>query len=123
MKVEGVGSTFDLIGNGPEVGKNAEKIREPEKKQIKIEDLKSSPKADEQSLQKTTELLNQAMKIANYHLEFKLYKDTGRYQVKVVDTESQQVIRELPPDDVLEFQTEIIAMLDKMVGLLVDEIA
>lgn len=92
-------------------------------KTIGLEDIKKPPKLNEEGLKKATEILNKAMKISNYHLEFEAYKDSGRYQVKVVDSETKEVIRELPPDDVLDFQTKVIAMLDEMIGLLVDEIA
>jgi len=56
-------------------------------------------------------------------LEFRLHESSGRYQVKVIDTESQQVIREIPAEKMLEFSASVKQMLDKALGILVDETA
>lgn len=120
IKVQGAPAGYFT---GSETVNQADKKAEPEESKIGIEDIKKAMKLDEDGLIQATELLNKAMKISNYHLEFKAYKNSGRYQVKVVDSETKKVIRELPPDDVLDFQTKVIAMLDEMIGLLVDEIA
>ncbi len=42
--------------------------------------------------------------------------------MKVIDSESKEVIREIPPEKLLECSAMIKSMLDKMAGILVDEI-
>ncbi len=74
-------------------------------------------------LKAAVDLTNEAIRITNYHLEFKFHENSGRYQVKVVDTESQQVIREIPAERMLEFSASIKQMLDQALGILVDETA
>ena len=74
-------------------------------------------------LKAAVNLTNEAIRMTNYHLEFKLHESSGRYQVKVVDTESQQVIREIPAERMLEFSASIKQMLDQALGILVDETA
>lgn len=49
---------------------------------------------DAGKLKAAVDLTNEAIRITNYHLEFRLHESSGRYQVKVIDTESQQVIRD-----------------------------
>lgn len=48
-------------------------------------------------------------------LQFSIDKDTGTTVVKVVDTESKKVLRQIPSEEVLE----IAKALDKLQGLLV----
>jgi flagellar protein FlaG len=90
-------------------------------RKIGLEDLKQESKYTENDLITATETVNKALKMSNYHLEFKLHKDSGRYQVKVVDSDTQETIREIPPENVLDFSAQVRHMLDKMIGVLVDE--
>jgi len=78
---------------------------------------------DADKLRVAVKLTNDAIRITNYHLEFRLHEDSGRYHVKVVDSESQKVIREIPPEKMLEFSARIKQILDKALGILVDETA
>jgi len=68
-----------------------------------------------------TEVMNEAMKICNYNLEFKFDKESARMQVKVIDADSQKVIREIPSDQILECSARIRELIDHMAGVLVDE--
>lgn len=88
------------------------------------EDLKKQqPAVDLKSLEEAVKTTNDAIKISNYHLEFKVHEESGRYQVKVVDTNTQQVVREIPPENMLDFSAKVKELLDKAVGVLVDETA
>jgi flagellar protein FlaG len=49
--------------------------------------------------------------------EFKIHEGTGRIHVKLVDNETDEVIREIPPEKILN----LIANIWEMVGILVDE--
>lgn len=84
---------------------------------------KDGKPVDAGTLKAAVNITNDAIRIVNYHLEFRLHEDSGRYQVKVIDSESQKVIREIPPEKMLEFSAHIKQMLDKALGFLVDEIA
>jgi flagellar protein FlaG len=126
MKVEGQGMAWDFSAVKNEVLKPVEvdnDKNEESKQKLKREDVKATPKVNVEELQAATDVLNKAMKISNYHLEFNLHEGSGRYQVKVVDTDSDKVIREIPSENILEMSAKIKDMLDKMVGVLVDELA
>ncbi|MDY0256547.1 flagellar protein FlaG [Gudongella oleilytica] len=49
--------------------------------------------------------------------EFKIHEGTGRMLVKLVDNETDEVIKEIPPEKILD----LIANIWEMVGILVDE--
>lgn len=122
MKIEGQGMAAEFVAVKNESGKAAaEKSYGEDKPKAGLEVIKTKQPIDVERLKSSVEIVNEAMKISNFHLEFRLYKDSGRYQVSVVDSESQKVIRQIPSDDVLEFQAKVTAMLDEMIGLLVDE--
>lgn len=131
MKVDRQGSAADYNPVKSEANKQqiAEKISEAKetksKGQVKLnaEDLKTTQRVDEEDLRSATNVMNEAMKISNYHLQFKVHKESGRVQVKVIDSDSNKVIREIPPDKVLECSAKIKEMLDHMAGILVDELA
>ncbi|HOQ10415.1 MAG TPA: flagellar protein FlaG [Syntrophomonadaceae bacterium] len=93
------------------------------KRRDRAAENKNDKPVDAEKLRAAIELTNDAIRITNYHLEFRLHQDSGRYQVKVIDSQSQEVIREIPPEKMLEFSAHIKQLLDKAMGLLVDEIA
>ncbi|MDD2511040.1 MAG: flagellar protein FlaG, partial [Syntrophomonas sp.] len=63
-----------------------------------------------------------AVKFASCHLEFQPYEDSGRFQVKVVNSLSGEVIKEIPPDYLLDFSIKMKEMINQVVGLFVDEL-
>ena len=79
---------------------------------------------DAQGTQPTAEQLTQAVKQIQdvikqtaQSLQFSIDKDSGSTVVKVVDTESKKVIRQIPSEEVLA----IAKALDKLQGLLVKQ--
>lgn len=53
----------------------------------------------------------------NVNLQFSVHEATGRTVVKVTDQESGKLIREIPPEQVLELAVRI----EEMIGLLFDK--
>lgn len=92
-------------------------------KKLGAAELKKQQAVDPKVLQEAVKVTNEAIRISNYHLEFKIHEDSGRYQVKVVDTDTAEVIREIPPENMLDFSAKVKELLDQAVGLLVDETA
>ncbi len=78
-------------------------------------------KIEKQDLEQAVDIANQSMRMGNYHLEFKMHEGSGRYQVKVVDSETQDLIREIPPEQVLNFAARVKEMLAEELGIIVDE--
>lgn len=100
-----------------------------EKEKITVKELKSneqqSPQQQQQpnkeTVQEAVSVANEAMRISNHHLQFRLHEGSGRYQVKVYNSDTDEVIREIPAKAILEFSANIRKMLNDAVGILVDE--
>jgi flagellar protein FlaG len=74
--------------------------------------------ADHASVQKAVDEINQAMKaLAQEGIEFTIDKDTKFDVVKIIDKETNQVIRQLPSQTTIE----IAKALDKLQGLLIKQ--
>lgn len=57
--------------------------------------------ADPAVLKKATEQINEFIKSSSRNLQFSVDKGTGRIIVKVVDQESGEIIRQIPPEETL----------------------
>jgi len=51
------------------------------------------------------------------HLEFSIHRETKEIIVRIVDSETQEVLKEIPPEKLLD----LVAKLWEMAGLLIDE--
>lgn len=74
-----------------------------------------SNSVDQEMMRKAFEELNK--KSANFESEFGIHEKTNRITVKIVDKKTKEVIRELPPEKMLD----MIAKVWEMAGLVVDE--
>ncbi len=63
------------------------------------------------------ERANKAMVASNRALEFSVHAGTKEIMVKVIDTETKEVIREIPSEKILDMVANIL----EMAGILVDE--
>lgn len=72
---------------------------------------------DEEYLNDAIVKLRKAGDFFNRRLDFQVDKDTQRIVVKVIDTETDKVIKEIPPEQLVQ----LAAKIQEMVGLLVDE--
>ncbi|WP_193708266.1 flagellar protein FlaG [Alkalibaculum sporogenes] len=53
----------------------------------------------------------------NEHFEFKVHERTGRMMVKLINRDTKEVIKEIPPEKILD----LVASIWDLVGILVDE--
>jgi len=53
----------------------------------------------------------------NRQFDFSIHEKTHRIMVKVIDTETKEVIKEIPPEKILD----MVAQMWEMAGILVDE--
>lgn len=68
-------------------------------------------------LEKMIEAVNRALSTENIKVQLKVHKPTNIIVIKIIDTETNKVIREIPPEKILE----MIEKLQEIVGLIVDE--
>lgn len=71
----------------------------------------------EKMLIKTIEKANKELVVANRELEFTIHEKTKEIIVRVKDTETKEVIREIPSEKILD----MIANILELAGILVDE--
>ncbi len=61
--------------------------------------------------------VNKVLHYINERLQFSVHETTKRIMVKVVDRETDEVLREIPPEKLLD----LVGKLQEIVGLLVDQ--
>lgn len=69
-----------------------------------------------EELEKAVDKINEHTLGVNTRFQYKIHEGTDRIMVKLVDTETNDVIKEIPPEKMLDMVAEIW----KHVGLLID---
>lgn len=85
-----------------------EQVQEGQNKQKNI---------SKKELKEGVDQLNKTVQAFKKELKFKLHDKSERMMVEVVNLETHEIIKEIPPKEVLD----MIGRIRKMVGLLLDE--
>lgn len=72
----------------------------------------------DQDLKQAVDKLNQTMRVYGTMLHFEIHKESGEIMVKVIDERDNSVIREIPPEKILN----MVAYFKKLLGIIVDEL-
>lgn len=89
-------------------------------------DMKNSENGQEQANEKNLNMMKHAVSSANSKLrqgqsrtkcEFSYHEGTKRVSIKIMDEETNEVIREIPPEETLE----MVEKMWELAGILVDE--
>jgi len=75
------------------------------------------PPVDQKLLEKAVKDLSQGVQNLQRSLQFSIDESSGRTVIKVVDKDTQEVIRQIPEEQVLE----LAARIDKNAGVLVKD--
>ena len=76
----------------------------------------TSPVFEQDRLDKTVEELSTLVQGLNRELNFSVDDDSGKTIIKVIDSETDEVIRQIPSEEVVE----MAQMIDQHAGLLMD---
>ncbi|QTL99896.1 flagellar biosynthesis protein FlaG [Iocasia frigidifontis] len=68
-------------------------------------------------LEEGVEELNNTVEALHQDLKFELHESSGRMMVEVINLDNKEVIKEIPPREVLD----MLGRIREMVGLLLDE--
>jgi flagellar protein FlaG len=79
----------------------------------------AKPAPDEEQVTQALKSINELLKTRSPDLEFSIDRDSDRAIVKVVDKETQEVIRQMPSEDALQ----IAKALDRLQSMLIRETA
>jgi len=55
--------------------------------------------------------------VHNVGLRFQVHEDTGKFVIRVIDEQTNEVVREVPPENLLD----LAAKMEEMMGMLYDE--
>lgn len=72
---------------------------------------------EEQRLRSALNVANTKMKNTSTRCEFSYHEATKRVSIKVIDKDTEEVIKEIPPEETLE----MVERMWELAGLLVDE--
>ncbi len=71
----------------------------------------------ERNINEAVEKLNKALDLFDIQVRFKIHKETKDIVIKVIDIKNNEVIREIPPEKILD----MVAKMMEFLGLLFDE--
>ncbi|MCM3313518.1 flagellar protein FlaG [Bacillus sp. FSL K6-6483] len=92
----------------PAAGQQPKALQQQNTKQPPIEGTKAAAFINE-----TSQQLN---KVAKRSLNFHIHEELDRIYVQVIDEETNEVVREVPPEKILD----LVAAMLKSVGLIID---
>ncbi|MBS4535777.1 flagellar protein FlaG [Clostridium sp. D2Q-14] len=121
MSIEGiVGSQMVNIGGSISEEVNPQNKQEEQIKTVKITSesgLQGEKKVSEDELIHAINASNESLKLYDRKLEYSVHEQTKTIMVKLVDTETEEIIREIPPEKILD----MIGKMWELAGLIVDE--
>ena len=106
-KIEAINKTSNV-----EMDLVKKSLNKDEKKHILKEDIKI---ADKDKLKIKVDESNK--KIADKRIKFEIHEKTNRIIVKLIDKDTDKVIKELPEEEFLE----MVAKIEDFIGMFVDE--
>ncbi len=123
MRVDGQGMAVNshaVIDTGRNMVRE-ETLHDQQKTRVGVEELVAS-RASREEVHQAIEVANDIMNLSNFHLEFQLHEDSGRFQVRVIDNQTKETIKEIPPEYMLDLSARLREMINQALGLLVDEL-
>lgn len=70
-----------------------------------------------EKLEDKVDQLNKTVEVFDKRIHFQIHEATNRIMVQIIETTSEEVIKEIPPEKILD----LVARIEEMIGLLVDE--
>jgi flagellar protein FlaG len=116
VSAERQGVEISSVGQTPQPFANATQLA-PEEDDATRQSEATASKLDRRTVEEATAKVQKAVAAMNSSLQFQVDKETDKLVIKVVDTTTKEVIKQIPPQEILE----IAKALDKLQGLLVRE--
>ena len=82
-----------------------------------VKENKLSSDKLKKELEEKIDDMNSIMETLEEKLSFKLHDDTDRIMTQIIDIQTEEVIKEMPPEEMLD----LAAKIHEMVGLILDE--
>jgi flagellar protein FlaG len=128
MSTEGVGPILlqslpivrdtDVVETKPQPEREVSPEARPVEQQQEVE-AEETVNLTKENIEKIVEVLNESARLFNISLRFRLEEEINRIVVTVFDKIEEQVIRQIPPEEVVN----LAKRLYEMVGLIFNETA
>lgn len=105
MKVEGLLNQYQAA-----VGVNATRTK-PKGEVAQVPQKESGPQAVPEKVEQAVRQLNDYLQSVQRNLQFSVDKDTKQVVVRVIDAESGEVVRQIPPESALELARNMAKMM------------
>lgn len=123
MKIKGVGNVEAVNRvNSPDISKNDEvywmKLNKAGNKDTgtNVREEKERISIGEQELIEAIERANKALRGVDKRFEFSIHEGTKQIMVKIINDETGEVIKEIPPEKILD----MVAKMWELAGIIVD---
>jgi len=121
MRVDSVESLSNRQIHNENSNNQSTKVNTNDNSDRKTESLREKQEYTEQELEdevrESVKDVNEIVDKVKEGISFQIHEDTEKMMVKVVDLNTDEVIKELPPEEMLDLQ----ARIHEMVGILIDE--
>ncbi|MBU1627925.1 flagellar protein FlaG [bacterium] len=81
---------------------------------------KTDKQITKEQAKEITDNLNKMVRLVSGRIQFKVHNATGQIIIQVIDTQTNEVIREIPPEKALNAEAKIRDVLH-ILGILMDE--
>ena len=124
MKVESTDAVSLMISKVQKPGATAKDTTNSQNSEIRQKNISQLTTFEKRGLPVAERAVIDAIEKANKAIlgsfrrfEFSIHEETKEIMVKVIDSETNEVIREIPPEKILD----MVARLWEMAGIIVDE--
>ena len=117
MDIKAINTQAALDMNTANMPQKSREFHTPDEKQKEELFSKLNKATQNDIIKKTVEKLNEKLKLFNSSLHIEIDKDTGIQVVKIIDNDTKEVIRQLPPETTLK----IAKYIDEITGLLFEK--
>lgn len=95
----------------------SKKSSEPQDETLNLENVQIEKKVPEEKLDEAIKSINEFLELSHKATKFVKHEGLDKYYVRLVDAETEEVIKEIPPERLLDAFYE----MQKLVGMVVDE--
>lgn len=103
----------EMVGVKPSASSHPSQFANPISNKASFNELTLS----EQAVQKAIEKANRLVNGVGVHFQYSVHEKTRNIMVKVIDNETEEIIREIPPEKILD----LVAKLQEICGVIIDE--
>lgn len=86
-------------------------------KEVQLQYDEAEENVDIEKIEQAVSKVNEHLLGVNAHFQYRIHEGTERIMIKLVDTETNNVIKEIPPEKMLD----VVAEIWKRVGLIIDK--